>query len=194
MMRKWIFMLGMIVLVSTGNVSGQEKKFYAAPVFSLKTNTLYWLTTTPNADVEVALGKKITFDLSGTYNAWSFGDNKKIKHWLVQPEFRYWESERFNGHFFGIHGLGGKFNAGGIKMLGLDKYRYEGSFYGGGISYGYQWIIGKRLNLEATIGVGYVRFEYDKYEYQVKGKHIKEGTKNYIGPTKVGLSLVYIIK
>ena len=79
-------------------------------------------------------------------------------------------------------------------MLGLDKYRYEGSFYGGGISYGYQWIIGKRLNLEATIGVGYVRFEYDKYEYQVKGKHIKEGTKNYIGPTKVGLSLVYIIK
>ncbi len=194
MTRKMIFMLGMIALVSTSKVSGQERDFYNAPLFSVKTNALYWLTTTPNMGLEVALGKKITLDLSGTYNPWSFGDNKKIKHWLVQPEFRYWGGERFNGHFFGVHGLYGKFNAGGIKMLGLDKYRYEGSFHGGGISYGYQWILGKRLNLEATIGIGYARFEYDKHEYQTGGKFIKKGEKDYIGPTKAGISLVYIIK
>lgn len=194
MMRKLIFVLGVIVLVSTSKAHGQEKNFYNAPLFSMKTNTLYWLTTTPNLGLEVALGRRTTFDLSGTYNPWSFGDNKKIKHWLVQPEFRYWSGERFNGHFFGLHGLYGKFNAGGIKMLGLGKYRYEGSFYGAGISFGYQWILGKRLNLEATIGVGYAKFEYDKYEYHAGGKFIKEGTKNYIGPTKAGISLVYIIK
>ena len=79
-------------------------------------------------------------------------------------------------------------------MLGMDKYRYEGSLYGGGISYGYQWVLGKRLNLEATIGLGYARIEYDKYEYQAGGDFIKKDTRNYFGPTKAGLTLVYIIR
>ena len=83
---------------------------------------------------------------------------------------------------------------GGIKMLGLEKYRYEGTLYGAGIAYGHQWIIGKRWNLEATIGVGYARIEYDKYEYQTCGPYIKKGTKDYIGPTKIGINFIYIIK
>jgi len=83
---------------------------------------------------------------------------------------------------------------GGIKMLGLRKYRYEGTLYGAGIAYGHQWILGKRWNLEATIGVGYARIEYDKYEYQTCGPYIKKGTKDYIGPTKVGINFIYIIK
>lgn len=83
---------------------------------------------------------------------------------------------------------------GGIKILGLEKFRYEGNLYGSGIAYGYQWIIGKRFNLEATVGIGYARLEYDKYEYQVLGLHSKKDTKNYIGPTKAGFNLVYIIK
>ena len=160
----------------------------------VKTNTLYWLTTTINIGAEIGLGKNTTIDLLGTYNPWSFGDNKKIKHWLVQPEFRYWTCERFNGHFWGIHAFYSEFNMGGIKMLGLEKYRYEGTLYGAGIAYGHQWIIGKRWNLEATIGVGYARIEYDKYEYQTCGPYIKKGTKDYIGPTKIGINFIYIIK
>ena len=39
--------------------------------------------------------------------------------------------------------------------------RYDGSLYGVGISYGYQWIISKRWSMEATIGVGYARLKYD---------------------------------
>ena len=83
---------------------------------------------------------------------------------------------------------------GGIKMLGLRKYRYEGTLYGAGIAYGHQWILGKRWNLEATIGVGYARIEYDKYKYQTCGPYIKKGTKDYIGPTKVGINFIDIIK
>lgn len=113
---------------------------------------------------------------------------------MVQPEFRYWTCERFNGHFWGLHAFYGEFNMGGIKMLGLRKYRYEGTLYGAGIAYGHQWIIGKRWNLETTIGVGYARIEYDKYEYQTRGPYIKKGTKDYIGPTKVGINFIYIIK
>jgi len=65
---------------------------------------------------------------------------------------------------------------GEIKILELKKYRYEGNLYGADIAIGHQWIIGKRLNLETTIGVGYARIEYDKYEYQTRGPYIKKGT------------------
>ena len=66
---------------------------------AVKTNALYWATSTPNLGFEVGLAKKITLDVSGNYNPWKFGNDCQIKHWLVQPELRYWLHERFNGHF-----------------------------------------------------------------------------------------------
>lgn len=45
--------------------------------FALKTNGLYWLTTTPNVGMEFALSRKVTMDLSAAYNPWTFKDDKK---------------------------------------------------------------------------------------------------------------------
>ena len=73
-----------------------------------------------------------------------------------------------------------------------DKYRYKGYFFGGGISYGYQFILGRHWNLEATLGLGYARVSYDKYECKECGKKVDEGKKNYFGPTKAALSLIYL--
>lgn len=193
-MRKLIIVLGLLLFVAVLKTHGQEKRFYDAPVVGIKTNVLYWMTTTINIGAEIGLGKKTTLDITGAYNPWDFKDNQKIKLRMGQVEFRYWTGERFIGHFFGLHAHYGDFNMGGFQMLGMDKYRYEGSLYGGGFSYGYQWVLGKRLNLEATIGLGYARIEYDKYEYQVGGSFIKKDTRNYFGPTKAGLTLVYIIR
>ena len=98
-MRKVIIVAGLILFMVIGRSHGQEKKFYDAPLVGVKTNALYWLATTINVGAEIGLGRKTTVDLLGTYNPWSFGDNKKVKHWLIQPEFRYWTCERFNGRF-----------------------------------------------------------------------------------------------
>ena len=85
---------------------------------ALKTNLLYWATTTPNAGVEIALNRKLTLDLSANYNAWTlFPDNMSLRHYLIQPELRYWSCKRFEGHFFGIHALGGKFNIGNVPFI-----------------------------------------------------------------------------
>ena len=54
---------------------------------------------TSNLGVEVGLAKKWSLDLSGNYNGWKLGDEARMKHWLVQPEARYWLCEKFNGHF-----------------------------------------------------------------------------------------------
>lgn len=165
-----------------------------SPVVALKTNLLYWATSTPNIGVEVGLGKQLTLDVSGNYNPWTFGDKGKLQHWLVQPELRFWTCERFSGHFIGIHAHYADYDIGRIEMFNIGTDRYKGNLYGAGISYGYQWILGNRWNLEATIGIGYARLKYDKYDCG-QCDPVKTGvTKNYFGPTKAGVTLVFIIK
>ena len=46
----------------------------------------------------------------------------------------------------------------------------------------------------ATIGVGYARLEYDKYARGDGGEKLGHNTHNYFGPTKIGLSFIYVIK
>lgn len=122
------------------------------------------------AGVEVGLAPRWTLDLSANYNGWTLSHDRKWKHWLLQPEARYWFCDRFAGHFIGIHALGGQYNAGGLKnnisFLGTDfsklsDCRYQGWFIGSGIAYGYAWILGRHWNLEAEIGIGYVYTRYD---------------------------------
>lgn len=166
----------------------------------LKTNTLYWATATPNIGAEISVGRKLTLDLTGGYNPWEFGNNKKFKHWIAQSELRYWFCETFEGHFLGIHTQGGEFNIGRINLPGLvfgsgsENYRYQGFFVGGGISYGYQWILSPRWNLEANIGIGYNYIKYDKFEPCNCGEQLENKSSNYFGPTKIGLSIIYLIK
>lgn len=193
-MKKRLFSICILLfLVCSGNAQETVEKLYT-PHVAVKTNILYLATTTPNLGFEVGLSKKLTLDVSGNYNFWEFKNDKKIKHWLVQPELRYWLCERFNGHFFGIHGHYAEFNVEGFKMLGLRNKRYQGNLYGGGISYGYHWILSNHWSIEATVGVGYAHIDYDKYQCHDCGAKLKSDTKNYWGPTKAGLNLIYIIK
>ena len=72
-------------------------------VVAVKTNVLYDAITTPNIGAEVAFNKHWSVEASGYYNGWTFSSDKSFKHWMIQPEARYWIHERFNGHFFGVH-------------------------------------------------------------------------------------------
>lgn len=170
----------------------------SAQDFAIKTNFLYWGTLTPNLQLEFGLGKRTTLEVGGNYNPFDFDDgNKKWKHWLVQPELRLWNCEKFNRGFWGIHLIGGEFNAAGVKMPfdlwpRLENNRFEGWMLGGGISYGYQWYLGPHWNLEATVGVGYMYLDMNRYKCGECGEKLGSETMNYVGPTKLGLSLVYL--
>ena len=166
----------------------------------LKTNMLYWATTTPNLGIETQVGKKHTAQVFFGLNPWkqSGGDRSRFRHWLVMPEYRYWFNQSFEGWFVGAHALGGQYNVGGVKfpfglLKGTRNHRYEGWYAGGGITAGKQWNLSKHWNLEASLGLGYVHTRYDKYECGVCGEKLKSAHKNYVGPTKVALSLIYLI-
>ena len=77
-----------------------------AQSLAVKSNALYWTTTTPNAGLECSVAPRWTFEFEGAYNPWTLNKEKnmKVKHWLVSPEFRYWFCEAFQGHFIGING------------------------------------------------------------------------------------------
>ena len=167
----------------------------------IKTNAAHWaMMATPNIGIEMSLNRKYTLDVEAGYNPFTFNDNKKFKHWIVMPELRYWTCESFNGHFFGVHALASEFNVGGIdipigRLKDIKDHRYEGYAFGGGISYGYQWPIAKRLNLELSIGAGYAYLLYDKYKCEKCGDKIESDVKdNYFGITKAAVSLIYFIK
>lgn len=167
---------------------------------ALKTNLLYDAATTPNIGMEIGLGKKSTAQLFYGLNPWKFGsgdDRKYLKHWVLNPEYRYWFCQRFNGSFVGIHAFGGEYNATNIKMpLGwwdeLKDHRFEGWFAGGGVSYGYQWVLSRHWNFEAAIGVGAAYIDYQKFQCGECGTKIDDGHKIYVGPTKLALSLMYM--
>lgn len=181
------------LLCGTMLIGGQASAQKAA----VKTNLLYWATTTPNLALEFGLGKRTTLEVGGTYNPFTFKDNAKFKHWMVQPEFRLWNCQRFNRGFWGIHLMGGEFNVGNIdlpfKLIpALKTHRYEGWAVGGGVSYGYDWYLSPRWNMEATIGVGYLYLDMKRYECAKCGDFLGKETKNYFGPTKFGLSFSYL--
>lgn len=187
-----ILLMLMAIWVPTQTVHAQK--------VAVKTNLAYWgAAVSPNIALEFGLSKKFTLEAGGGFNLWTFDDNKKAKHWLVQPELRYWFCDIFNGHFIGLHAHGAQFNVGNwdIPIGRLDvlkENRYEGYLYGGGLSYGYQWMLGNRWNLETSIGGGYARIHYDKYPCANCGTKVGEGKTNYWGITKAAVSLIYIIK
>lgn len=184
----------LFVILSTLTASAQV---------GIKTNLLYDATATANLGVEIPVAPKWTIDVSGNLNAWTIKGHK-WKHWLVQPEARYWFCRRYIGHFLGIHALGGEYNFGNLdmnfKFLGSDfrklkDNRYQGRAAGAGIAYGYAWAVHPHWNIEAEIGVGWMYTRFDSYPCAKCGTKIDSNRPhNYFGPTKVALNLVYLIK
>ena len=168
----------------------------------VKTNLLYDITATANLGIEFKVAPKWTVDISGNLNAWTFSDNKKWKHWVLQPEARYWLCERFNGHFVGAHLVGGIYNMGNwntdFTFLGTDfgqlkEHRYEGWLVGAGIAYGYHWMLGRHWSVEVEIGIGYVYTQADKYECPRCGEQLENNKPHhYVGPTKAAVNLIYV--
>lgn len=161
---------------------------------AVKSNILYDATATLNLGVEYAFNKHWSLDISGNYNGWDIVNDKSWKHWMVQPEGRYWLHEKFNGHYFGVHAVYMDYDIAGGNFMSVmkKKYAYDGNAYGGGVSYGYQLYLSPRWNIEFSAGVGFLHFEYDKW-VNPDGTAYKY-RNNYFGPTKLGVSIVYIIK
>lgn len=184
-----------IALSWTSNLKAQD--------FAVKTNLIYDATATLNAGAEVGLAPKWTFELTGNLNAWTPFGEMRWKHWMAQPELRYWFCERFNGHFLGAHVLGGQYNFGQIPnslswwpfntdLTPLNDFRFQGWAVGAGVAYGYSYILSRHWNIEFELGLGYIYTVFDVYQCKDCGKKVKDNEDyHYVGPTKAAVNLIY---
>lgn len=143
-----------------------------------------------HGEISISLGRII----SRLEIAFTYAKNRKMKHLAGQLEYRYWLSDVFKGHYLGVHATGGIFNFGNLPLGILKDYRLEGQLYGGGLTYGYQWIISNRVNIGVDIGLGYLYVDYDKFYCPTCGERVDHYRTNYLGPTKVGVSIIYLLK
>lgn len=176
--------------------------------WAVKTNLFYDVAAwTLNLGGEVSVAPDWTVDLSFNYNGWTVR-HRKWKHWLIQPEARWWfggpktaSGRAFGGHFLPVHIMGGQFNFGNLKnnvrFLGTDwsrltNERFQGWFFGFGLGYGYSFLLSKHWSIEAEIGIGYSYTRYDAYPCADCGKKSEENAvHHYIGPTKLAVNLIY---
>lgn len=180
-------------LIPSGYTQGEY-----LPKAGVKVNLLYLATTTLNAALEFGLAPKWTLDIIGNLNPWDLdGHRRGIRHALIQPEARYWFCQRFERHFIGMHALYGVYQIEDIYLrpfVDLRGMRYDGWGAGVGLSYGYHLAMGRSWGWEFTLGVGYVYLDYEKYNRGDCDTFLGSATGHYFGPTKAGISLIYMFR
>ena len=165
-----IFMITLFIALLSGTASAQR--------FAVKSNLLYDITSTINLGVEYKVAPRWTLEMSANYNPWSFSDNKKMKLWMLQPkraigcaavspvtssEHTCWAESSTTAVCF---------PSASPFIIRVGQQALPGLDGGSGIGYGYNWALGKRWNLEATLGVGYIHFGYDRFECKTCGDEL----------------------
>jgi len=186
------FVLIILISLSATRMSAQQ--------LAIGTNVLMDALMMPNIGVEMGLGKshfaeRSVLGLHGYFIRKPWG--KDVKAWGIQPELRYFFSGRaMSRWFFGIGAHVAKYDVTWSSKV------YNGNAIGAGLTFGYVFNLTKRLNIDVHSGFGalYYRqkehFEGDFYdtEYSQTG-HIVPNSRGYtLLPTRIGVSITYIIK
>lgn len=186
--------------ISMWRMPETKKPFY----MSVKTNLLYDAAALPTLGIEFYLGKDFSIAGEWTYGWWD-NDNRH-RYWRDYGgdlSLRWWfgkaaHEKPLTGHHIGIYGgittfdfeFGNKGYMGGIPGATL----WDRSLRMAGIEYGYSLPIASRLNLDFTIGIGYLGGKYIKY-VPVDNGYLWQSVHNlkWFGPTKAEISLVWLL-
>lgn len=188
MVKRFKVLVTLLLFLSPHLIYSQE--------IAIKNNLVYDVLATPNLGLEIGLGKKTSFDGMFIYAPFGYKENKTYKHVAIQPGLRFWFCERSNGLFWGIHTHWAAFNEGGYKFPfgdhpDMKNNRYEGQLWGGGLSLGYQLPLSIHWGIEGELGLGYAYLDYKKYDCPTCGDLKGKSHKNYVGPTKAAINLIY---
>lgn len=178
----------------------EKKPFYMA----LKSNLLYDALALPSLGAEFYVGKNYSVVANWTYGWWdtdrthhywrAYGGDLAVRRWFGRKA----EEKPLTGHHVGVYAgvVTFDFEFGGTGyMAGLPgQTLWHRCLLNAGIEYGYSLPVGRRINIDFTIGLGYLGGRYIKY---VPGKngYLWESTHqlHWVGPTKAEISLVWLI-
>ena len=177
-----------------------KRPFY----MSLRTNMLYDLLALPSIGAEFYVGRNISVGAEWTYGWWktdrkhrywrAYGGNLIVRRWFGRKA----EEKPLTGHHIGLYAgiFTYDFEFGGTGYMGgrPGATLWDRSMKTAGIEYGYSLPIAKRLNIDFTIGLGYIGGKYVKYEPKGKGYAWNSTHRlTWFGPTKAEVSLVWLL-
>ena len=123
-----------------------------------------------------------------------YGGDIAVRWWFGKAAAK----KPLSGHHLGIYGgiLTYDFEFGGTGYMGGLPHEtlWNRSLRMAGIEYGYSLSVARRLNIDFTIGIGYLGGKYIKYVPD-HGRYLWQSTHkiNWFGPTKAEISLVWLI-
>ncbi|MDE6277777.1 MAG: DUF3575 domain-containing protein [Muribaculaceae bacterium] len=176
------------------------KPFY----MGLKTNMIYDLLALPNIGAEFYIGKNWSLTADWIYGWWD--KDPAHRYWRAYGGYagaRRWFGKKatekpLTGHHLGIFAgaITYDFEFGGEGIMGGKPHGtlWERCNFISGIEYGYSLPVARRLNLDFSIALGYIGGKYYKY-IPYNGFYLWQSTHklNYFGPTKIEVSLVWLI-
>ena len=192
----------------------KEKRF--RPVVAVKTNLLFDMAMAFNVELEAPLGADSRWsimvedwfpwflyrrDRLGDTNKYRLEGQKAYKNayeiWTVGAELRYWITPRcrdlrpaLTGSFVGAYIASGKYD------WEWNSAGDQGEFLSFGATYGHSWVLSRHWNLELSASAGYVRGPRRHYNGMFDNSRLiwqYTSHLNYIGPTKLKLSLVWLL-
>ena len=178
----------------------EEAPFY----WALKTNLLYDAALVPNIGAEFHLGKNWSVGANWMYAWWKndvsnwywriYGGDIHVRKWFGKKA----EEKPLTGHHIGVYAqtLTYDFCTGGRGYMGGEPGGniFDRASFAGGVEYGYSHPVGRKLNLDFTIGIGYLEGKYHEYLPE-DDCYVWQTTKNrkWFGPTKAEVSLVWLM-
>lgn len=170
---------------------------------SLRTNLIYAASATPNIGLEIPLGERFSIGFNAglkpwpRWLAWDWDKTveKKWRHFLIAPEFRFWPSGVYDKLFLGADLIYTHYNVGAVKFpFGLypevRDHRLQGDFYGLGLFAGWSWWLSDRWRLEAEAGLGAGYADAKEYDCAYCGAEVGRKQGPVLVP-KLGLNLAY---
>ena len=168
-MRKVLMVAFAAVCFFFGGTSAKAQRL------AVGTNALEWLASADNAQLVVVTGERTTLHLDGLYSRRPFGE--EIRLFSISPEVRYWFIGRPFTKFF--VGATGGYNDYWYKRKDEEHLGYA---FTAGATAGYDFLLGKKVSLDLTIGAGVARYRE------------KDGGVGFCPvPLKLGVSLFFII-
>lgn len=153
----------------------------------------------PNIGLRVPIGQRFTASADWMYARWSCASSHR--YWRIyggDVEMLYRigsvapNAGRFAGHHIGVYAslmcYDFQFGTSHPGVLS-DKFNYAA-----GISYSYSMPVAPRLNIEFSIGLGYMWGRYKKHT-PIDDHDVWLSTHRlrWLGPTKAGISLVWML-
>lgn len=187
-MKRFSILLTITLAVILMPVSAGARKF------SVSTNVLgYLYLGTLNMEASYGLSRHWSLNAGAKFNPFTFRlDGKDTQMQSRQQSYelgvRMWPWHVYSGWWVAAKAKYQEYNTGGI----FSRKTEEGDGFGIGFSAGYSYMVHPHLNLEFGLGLWSGIKKYAVYDCPSCGLTTDSGTKGFILPNELLLSLVYV--